>query len=62
MYNENNNIKNNSSKKSSNIKNYFELDNKTELNENNYCNININTFADQVLEFFNKMKTLQERL
>ena len=62
MYNENNNIKNNSSKKSSNTKKYFEFDNKAELNENNYSNININTFAEQVLEFFNKMKTLQESI
>ena len=62
MHNENNNIKNNTNKKSSNTKKYFEYDDKNELNENNFKNININTFAEQVLEFFNKMKTLQESI
>jgi len=59
---ENINNKNYSNKKSTNKKNYMEIDEKMILDENNYKNINIVTFAEQVLEFFNKMKNLQESI
>ena len=67
IYNEKNNNENianinYSNKKSTNKKNYMEFDDKLIFDENNYKNINIVTFAEQVLEFFNKMKNLQESI
>ena len=52
---------NNSSKKPTNKRTYMKLDEKIMGNEN-YKNINIVNFAEQVLEFFNKMKKLQESI
>ena len=67
LYNEKNNDENiliNNSNKKANTKQkkYEELDDNMRLNEKDYKNINIKSFAKQVLEFFNKMKKLQESI
>ena len=59
---EKNLVKNDINKKTNNKKNYKELDDKDIFNDINLNNIDIFTFGEKVLEFFNKMKNLQESI